>query len=75
MSWRETLRPKKAVRASTVEPMTLMPVPMRPPMLAVAATSVKVSTSRTFLRIKTTVPLILWPRLSIPATPENIFEV
>ena len=44
MSWRETLRPKKAVRASTVEPMTLMPVPMRPPMLAVAATSVKVST-------------------------------
>ena len=73
MSWRETLRPRKAVRPSTAEPITLMPVPMRPPTLRVAAASPMVLKSNTFLRINTTVPFIFCPLLRIPVTPENIF--
>lgn len=76
MSCRATLRPKKAVRLSSVEPTTLRPVPMSPPTfpLVRSATLLK---SNTFFLINTTVPFILCPPplFRIPDTPgtENIF--
>jgi len=67
MSWRETDRPKKAVRLSTVEPRMPRPSPMIPPTL------VKLFKSNTFFRINTTFPFILFPLWIRPDTPENIF--